>query len=106
MGLQEFKTEGEGKKICERCYSLQGKKGILAMGAGEVPHSTAPLKAAGPQHLVASHLCNKVPRDPILHPNNWALHSICAEKVSHEKEKAQLTLDNGFFKTLHTFVTL
>lgn len=65
MGLQEFKTEGEGKKSYERCYSLQGKKGILAMGAGEVPHSTAPLRAAGPQHLVASHLsainCQEIP---------------------------------------------
>lgn len=51
-------------------------------------------------------LCNKVPGDPILHPNNWTQHSTCAEKVSHEKEKAQLTLYNGFFKTLHIFVTL
>lgn len=107
MDLQEFKTESEEKKRWEMPQT-PGQKGILVMDGGE-----APLWAADPQHPGLTPgggfppLCTKVPESPTL-PNHWIwLHfSTCADEVSHEEEKAQLTLCNGFFKSLIIFVTL
>lgn len=84
-----------------------GQKGILAMGAGKVPHSTAPLRAAGPQHLVTSHLSAiKCQETPSFIQTTGLNAALVLRKFSHEKEKAQLTLYNGFFKTLHIFISL
>lgn len=61
---KNLKEKGKERKEM-RDATVSRAKGRLAMGAGEVPHSTAPLRAAGPQHLVTSHLsaikCQETP---------------------------------------------
>lgn len=74
MGLQEFKTEGEGKKRDEKCHRPQGKRASRPWEAGR--SHTVPLRCKQQTHsTLSSHcvfppLCTKMPGDPVLLPNH------------------------------------
>lgn len=116
MDLQEFKTEGEGKKRDERCYRPQGKR-TSRTWEGARSHTAWPHceqqthSTLGSLRAVVFHLCAlRSQETPSFLRLTGLDRTTCAEKVSHakkkKKKKAQLMLYNGFFKKLSISVSL